>query len=142
QHAPPPPTALTSSAVQYGQAQPTPEPRILWPPPRWGTRTRPRADSAIWPIQRVGPVLSHVSLTALLIANGDADLCIRMRRRNSLTSADPCIAACHVIGRLLDLSHISWRTCVADLLAEYTIYRWRIFALAGGAIVGTPQLTG
>jgi hypothetical protein len=26
----------------------------------------------------------------------------------------PCVAASHVIGRLLDLSHISWRTCVAD----------------------------
>jgi len=24
-----------------------------------------------------------------------------------------------VIGRLLDLSHISWRTCVADLLANH-----------------------
>ena len=33
------------------------------------------------------PVLSHMSLTALLITNGDADLCIRMRRRDSLTSA-------------------------------------------------------
>jgi hypothetical protein len=34
-------------------------------------------------------VLSHVSLTALLITNGDADFCIRMRRRDSLISADP-----------------------------------------------------
>ena len=33
------------------------------------------------------PELSHMSLTALLITNGDADLCIRMRRRDSLTSA-------------------------------------------------------
>lgn len=32
-------------------------------------------------------MLSHVPLTALLITNGDADLYIRMRRRNSLTSA-------------------------------------------------------
>jgi len=32
--------------------------------------------------------------------------------------ADPCLAARHVIGRLLDLSHI-WRTCVADLLADH-----------------------
>ena len=24
-----------------------------------------------------------------------------------------------VVGRLLDLSHISWRTCVADLLADH-----------------------
>jgi hypothetical protein len=33
-------------------------------------------------------VLSHAALTALLIANRDADLCIRMRRQDSLTSAD------------------------------------------------------
>jgi len=26
----------------------------------------------------------------------------------------------HVDGRLLDLSHISWRACVADLLADHT----------------------
>jgi hypothetical protein len=39
--------------------------------------------SAIWPIQRAVPVLSHVSLTALLITNGDAELCIRRHRRNS-----------------------------------------------------------
>ena len=32
-------------------------------------------------------MLSDVSLTALLITNGDAELCISMRRRNSLTSA-------------------------------------------------------
>ena len=36
------------------------------------------------------------------------------------SSADPCVAARHVIGRLLDLSHISWRTCVADLLSDHT----------------------
>src|SRR6266487_364997 len=30
----------------------------------------------------------HVPPTALLITNEDADLCIRMRRRNSLTSAE------------------------------------------------------
>jgi hypothetical protein len=35
------------------------------------------------------PAPSHVPLTALLITNGDAGLCIRMRWRNSLTSADP-----------------------------------------------------
>ena len=28
-------------------------------------------------------------------------------------------AARHVIGKLLDLSHVSWRTCVADLLADH-----------------------
>ena len=33
------------------------------------------------------PAPSHVPLTALLITNGDAGLCIRMRCRNSLTSA-------------------------------------------------------
>src|SRR5690242_3329033 len=32
---------------------------------------------------------------------------------------DPSVAARHVIGRLLDLSHVSWRTCVADLLADH-----------------------
>src|SRR5262249_30618029 len=31
--------------------------------------------------------------------------------------ADPCVVAHHLTGRLLDLLHISWRTCVADLLA-------------------------
>jgi hypothetical protein len=31
-------------------------------------------------------------------------------------SAGPCVAGRHVIGRLLDLSHISWRACVADLM--------------------------
>src|SRR5580700_5383098 len=34
------------------------------------------------------PAPSHVPLTALLITNGDAGLCIRMRCRNSLTSAE------------------------------------------------------
>jgi len=28
-------------------------------------------------------------------------------------------AARHVIGGLLDLSHISWRTCVADQLSDH-----------------------
>ena len=32
-------------------------------------------------------MLRHLPLGALLIANRDADLCIRMRRRDSLTSA-------------------------------------------------------
>jgi hypothetical protein len=41
---PPPPTALTSPAAVYLQAQPTPEPQILWPLPAVGTRTRPRTD--------------------------------------------------------------------------------------------------
>jgi hypothetical protein len=31
------------------------------------------------------PVPSHVPLAALLVTNGDADLCIRMRRRDLLT---------------------------------------------------------
>ena len=34
---------------------------------------------------------------------------------------DPPGAARHVIGRLLDLSHVSWRTCVADLLADHMV---------------------
>jgi hypothetical protein len=42
-------------------------------------------------------VLSHVSLTALLIANGDADLCIRMRRRDSLTSRHVSKPGGHVL---------------------------------------------
>jgi hypothetical protein len=33
--------------------------------------------------------------------------------------ADPRVAARHVIGILLDLSHVSWRTCVADQLADH-----------------------
>jgi len=49
---------------------------------------RLREYSAIWPTQTVGPVLSHVCLTASLITNDDADLCIGMHTRNSLTSAD------------------------------------------------------
>jgi hypothetical protein len=32
-------------------------------------------------------MVSHVSLTALLITNANAGLCIRMRRENSLNSA-------------------------------------------------------
>jgi len=31
----------------------------------------------------------------------------RRRRQNALSSADPRVAARHVIGRLLDLSHLS-----------------------------------
>jgi hypothetical protein len=38
-------------------------------------------------------VLSHESLSALLIRNGDADLCIEMRRRDSLTSAWPGVGS-------------------------------------------------
>ena len=34
---------------------------------------------------------------------------------------DPSVAAGHVIGRLLDVSHVSWRTCVADLLADHIV---------------------
>src|SRR5262245_45287725 len=44
---------------------------------------------------------------------------ITIRARNIRSSADPCVAARHVTGRLLDLSHICWRTCVADLLADH-----------------------
>jgi hypothetical protein len=42
-----------------------------------------------------------------------------MRERNVGYSADPGVAARHVTGRLLDLSHISLRACVADLLADH-----------------------
>jgi hypothetical protein len=44
-----------------------------------------------------------------------------MRGRNVRYSADPCVEAGHVIGRLLDLSHISWRTCVADQLTDHIL---------------------
>src|SRR5690242_17859855 len=47
-----------------------------------------RPYSAIWPTRGWVPAPSHVPLTALLITNGDAGLCIRMRWRSSLTSAD------------------------------------------------------
>jgi hypothetical protein len=36
------------------------------------------------------------------------------------SSADPCLAARHVIGRLLDLSQVSWQAYVAGLLADHT----------------------
>jgi hypothetical protein len=42
------------------------------------------------------------------------------RRSSARISADPCVAIRHVTGRLQDLSHISWRTSVADLLADHT----------------------
>jgi hypothetical protein len=42
-----------------------------------------------------------------------------MHARNAPYSADPSVAARHVIGRLLDLSHVSWRTYVADLLTDH-----------------------
>jgi len=45
--------------------------------------------------------------------------CIDIRADELPISADPCVAARHVTGRLLDLSHVSWRTCVADLLADH-----------------------
>jgi hypothetical protein len=35
-------------------------------------------------------------------------------------SADPCVAARYVTGGLLDLSPISLRACVADLLVDHT----------------------
>jgi hypothetical protein len=52
------------------------------------------------------------------------------------SSADPCVAARHVIGRLLDLWHINWRTCVADLLADHNSYRacWYRAALPNLAV--------
>jgi hypothetical protein len=49
-------------------------------------RFRPRVIGR--PTRGWVPAPSHVPLTALLITNGDAGLCIRMRWRSSLTSAD------------------------------------------------------
>src|SRR6516225_11759264 len=46
-----------------------------------------RSYSAIWPTGGWVPAPSHVPLTALLIANGDAGLRIRTRWRRSRTSA-------------------------------------------------------
>jgi hypothetical protein len=46
-----------------------------------------------------------------------------MYRRNVLYSAIASVAAGHLVGRFLDLSHISWRTCVADQLADHTYAR-------------------
>lgn len=40
--------------------------------------------------------------------------------RSSRSSAVHALAARRVIGRLLGLSGISWRTCVVDLLADHT----------------------
>jgi len=66
--------------------------------PNWQFCAADRSDLASHrgaPNRRSGPpeggvpAPSHVPLTALLITNGDAGLCIRMRCRNSLTSADP-----------------------------------------------------
>jgi len=48
---------------------------------------------------------------------GYAQLCITAHIGDVRSSADPCVAARYATGRLLDLSHICWRTCVADLLA-------------------------
>jgi hypothetical protein len=39
--------------------------------------------------------------------------------RGKYRSSDPCVAAGHVIGRLLDLSHVGCRACVADLSADH-----------------------
>ena len=45
---------------------------------------------------------------------------IDMRRDNRLTSADLYVAARHVDSSLLDLSHISWRICVADQSTDHS----------------------
>src|SRR5262249_38752763 len=58
---------------------------LRWPYPHGQRRCQPRKIGR--PLQRWIPGLGHVHLTALLITNGNADFCIRMRRRDSLTSA-------------------------------------------------------
>ena len=45
------------------------------------------------PTQGWIPVLSHASLTALLITNVDAELCMSMRADNALSSACASVAA-------------------------------------------------
>ena len=49
--------------------------------------------------------------------------------QGALTSADPCVAARHVNGRLLDLSRINWRTCVADQSSDHSQW-WPVVARA------------
>jgi hypothetical protein len=61
----------------------------------------------------------------LLIRSGEplneyAWLCINARMCNARSSADPCVAARHVDSRLLYLSHISWRICVADQSTDHS----------------------
>lgn len=65
---------------------------LSWSQP-CGRASLSRTESAIWPILRAGIRLSHVPLTALLIANGDADFGMRMHRRDSLTSAEEDLQA-------------------------------------------------
>jgi hypothetical protein len=48
-------------------------------------------------------------------------LAARRSAVDALNSADPCVAAGHVFGRLLHLSHISLRTCVAALLSDHRL---------------------
>src|SRR5215468_10713294 len=66
-----------------------PEPDYLHSDAYAADRADRRTESAIWPIQRWIPVLSHVHLTALLVTNENADLYIKTRRQDSLTSAMP-----------------------------------------------------
>jgi hypothetical protein len=40
--------------------------------------------------------------------------------RDTLSSADPCVAARHVDSRLLGLSHIRWRAYVADQSSDHS----------------------
>ena len=56
--------------------------------PRMQRERGSRSESATGPTRGWVPAPNHVPLTALLITNGDTGLCIRMRWRNSLTSAE------------------------------------------------------
>jgi len=40
------------------------------------------------------------------------------------------------MGRLLDLPHISWRTCVADQLSDRKLVAWPMWLLLGGRLAG------
>jgi len=46
---------------------------------------------------------------------------MNMRSSNARSSADPRGCRRYVTGRLLDLSHVSWRTYVADQLADHRL---------------------
>jgi hypothetical protein len=65
----------------------------------------------------------------------------RLSQSNRLTCAltEPsrdAHAACRVMGRLLDLPHISWRTCVADQLSDRKLVAWPMWLLLGGRLAG------
>jgi hypothetical protein len=80
------------------------------------------ASSAIWPPWYWVKRLIQNARRDLPIAIENADLRIYMHQRNALNSADPYIAARHVIGKLLGLfPHSVGGACVADLLADHVV---------------------